>query len=211
MILNKAGFLSVILLLVLLNSCSKSSKKELPYLGFPTVQEGDTIPYSLPAFSYERQDSQSFGSEGLKGKPYLTYFFFTSCPSVCPRLTQGVLRVQRAMKGHEQAYNIIGFSIDPDRDTVEALQNYQKEYGIDSQNWHFLRGEEAAIARLGMKSFFIGISKDKGEAGGFLHSDKIILVDAEGHIRGYYSGTDSEDIKQLITDLKQLIKDTPTQ
>jgi protein SCO1/2 len=206
---NKSISLLVFVILLSLFSCQSGSKKELPILGFPTIQNGDTIPYQLPDYTYTRQDNTNFGTDNLENKPYIAYFFFTSCPMVCPRLTQGVLRVQRALKGNENDYNIIGFSIDPDRDTLEALSAYQEEYGIDKQNWHFLRGDEAAITQLGTKSFFIGISKDEGEPGGFLHSDKIILIDHDGHIRGYYSGTDSEDVKNLVADLKQLIKDTP--
>ncbi len=206
MILNKYTFFFLASIFVLLTSCNNSHKKDLPYLGFPTIENGDTINYTIPDFHFLRQDSVQFGNQELKGKPYIAYFFFTSCPSVCPRMTQGALRVQRSLGKYNEDFNIVGFSIDPKRDTAAKLRDYAQEYTVDLNNWHFLRGEESEIASIGKKAFYIGISKDKNEPGGFLHSEKMILIDAQGHIRGYYSGTDADEVKRLITEMKFLIK-----
>lgn len=206
MMLNKFSLFLVISLFFLLTSCNNSPKKELPYLGFPTVENGDTLNYTIPDFHFLRQDSIQFGNQELKGKPYIAYFFFTSCPSVCPRMTQGALRVQRSLGKYKNDFNILGFSIDPRRDTLAKLRAYAQEYTVDLNNWHFLRGEESEISAIGKKAFYIGISKDNKEPGGFLHSEKMILIDANGHIRGYYSGTDADDVKVLIKDMKFLIK-----
>lgn len=206
MMLNKYIISLVISLFFLLTSCNISHKKDLPFLGFPTVENGDTIQYTIPDFHFSRQDSVQFGNRELIGKPYVAYFFFTSCPSVCPRMTQGALRVQRSLGKYKNDFNILGFSIDPRRDTLAKLRAYAEEYTIDLDNWHFLRGEESEISSIGKKAFYIGISKDLNEPGGYLHSEKMILIDAKGHIRGYYSGTDADEVKRLITDMKFLIK-----
>ena len=204
--LNKCSLFFLISLFFLLTSCNNSHKKDLHYLGFPTVENGDTINYTIPDFQFLRQDSLMFGNKELAGKPYVAYFFFTSCPSVCPRMTQGALRVQRSLDKYNDDFNILGFSIDPRRDTLSKLRAYAQEYTVDLNNWHFLRGEESEISAIGKNAFYIGISKDNNEPGGYLHSEKMVLIDAEGHIRGYYSGTDADDVKTLIADLKYLIK-----
>lgn len=204
--LNKYSLLLIISLFFLLTSCNNSLKKDLPYLGFPTIENEDTINYTIPDFQFLRQDSLLFGNKELAGKPYVAYFFFTSCPSVCPRMTQGALRVQRSLNKYQNDFNILGFSIDPRRDTLSKLRAYAQEYTVDLNNWHFLRGEESEISAIGKNAFYIGISKDNNEPGGYLHSEKMILIDAKGHIRGYYSGTDADDVKKLIADLKYLIK-----
>ena len=195
----------IILLSLLTISCSKRKKKVLPFLGIHQVEKTDTVYYSLPEFQFTRQDSIPFGSENLKGKPYVAYFFFTSCPSVCPRMTQGAKRVQQALSSKKDTYNIVAFSIDPDRDSLSKLNKFATEYGADLKNWHFLRGLEKDIFKISEKSFYVGIDKDKNEPGGFMHSDKMILVDATGHLRGYYAGTDAGEVKKLITDLQLLI------
>lgn len=206
MILNKYSLLFIISSFFLLTSCNSSSYKDLPYLGFPTIENGDTINYTIPDFHFLRQDSLQFGNQELKGKPYIAYFFFTSCPSVCPRMTQGALRVQRSLDKYHEDFNILGFSIDPRRDTLAKLRAYAQEYSVNLDNWHFLRGEESEISKIGKEAFYIGISKDNNEPGGYLHSEKMILIDAKGHIRGYYSGTDADGVKNLISDMKYLIK-----
>ncbi len=206
MILNKYSLLFIISAIFLVTSCNNSHKKDLPYLGFPTVENGDTLNYKIPDFQFLRQDSIPFGNQELKGKPYVAYFFFTSCPSVCPRMTQGALRIQRSLGKYTEDFNIVGFSIDPRRDTLSKLKAYAQEYTVNLDNWHFVRGEESAISSVGKKAFYIGISKDDKEPGGYLHSEKMILIDAKGHIRGYYSGTDADEVKMLIADMKFLIK-----
>ena len=185
-------------------SC-RNEKVNLPYLGVHELKGNDTIYYTLPSFKFLDEDSITFSSETLKKKPYIAYFFFTSCPSVCPRMTQSVKRLQRALENKIENFNIIGISIDPERDSPSKMKKFGDEYEVDFKNWHFLTGSEEKINDLGIKGFYVGISKSPDEPGGYLHSEKLILVDKEGHLRGYYTGTDMNDVKYLIKDLKQLI------
>ena len=206
MILIKRCLPLLSIVFFLLTSCSKQKAKTLPFLGIHQYKEKDTLLYTLPTYQFMRQDSIAFGSANLKGKPYVAYFFFTSCPSVCPRMTQGAKRVQQALSNKKEAYNIVAFSIDPDRDSLAKLKTFSSEYSVDLQNWHFLRGLEEDIFKISEKSFYVGIDKNKDEPGGYMHSEKMILVDATGHLRGYYAGTDAGEVKKLITDLQLLIK-----
>ncbi|HHH53611.1 MAG TPA: SCO family protein [Bacteroidetes bacterium] len=201
---KKLSFIIFAIGLLFFLSCKKAPSK-LPYLGIHTVKNNDTVYYKLPQYAFTRQDSTLFGSNDLKGKPYVAYFFFTSCPSVCPRMTQSAKRIQTSLSKYNDKYNIVSFSIDPDRDSLSKLRSFAKKYNADLSNWHFLRGKEEKIDSIGLKGFYLGISKDKNEPGGYLHSEKMILVDKEGHLRGYYSGTDAGEVKNLIHDLKSLI------
>ena len=198
---------SILLLnLFLFTSCLSKDKKKLPFLGKHTVKSKDTVLYSIPTYNFLRQDGINFGSADLKGKPYVAYFFFTSCPSVCPRMTQGARRIQQALLKDIERYNIVAFSVDPERDTPESLKLFAKEYNADFKNWHFLRGLEKDIFKVSQKSFYVGVSKSEEEPGGYMHSEKMILVDSEGHLRGYYSGTDATDVEKLIGDLSSIMK-----
>lgn len=189
----------------LLNACIENERK-LPYLGTHSVIKNDTQYYKIPDFSFLDQNENSFGSGDLESKPYIAYFFFTSCPSICPRMSLSAKRIQTALNDYKKDFNIISFTVDPERDTYEKLREYAKEYNADTNNWHFIRGEEEVVTELGINGFFIGISRDELEPGGFLHSEKMILVDDSGHPRGYYSGTDSNEIRKLIDDMKLLIR-----
>jgi protein SCO1 len=185
-------------------SC-KDNEYKLPYLGIHGFKNNDTVYYTLPEFKFSDQNGEDFGSQELKSKPFIAYFFFTSCPSICPRMTQSAGRIQKSLEKFKNDFNIVAFSIDPDRDTFEKLKEFAERYQADLANWHFLRGDEEKINDLGIKGFYVGISKNELEPGGFLHSEKMILVDKNCHLRGYYTGSDSEEIKQLIVDMKEMI------
>ena len=197
----------IIILAIFFISCKEKKVKSLPYLGHHTIENNDTTYFQLPEFEFVKQSGDNFGSKNLKGKPYVAYFFFTSCPSICPRMTQGALRVQRSLKKYKQDFNIMAFSIDPDRDSLPKLRSYAKKYDVDLDNYHFIRGKEEVIYEVGKKGFYLGMSKDKNEPGGYLHSEKMVLVDKDAQLRGYYAGTDAGEVKNLINDLKLLIKE----
>ncbi|MBK7094949.1 MAG: SCO family protein [Saprospiraceae bacterium] len=200
---------NLIMLIILISAITliscKNNDYKLPYLGIHGFKNNDTVYYTLPEFKFSDQNGKDFGSRELKSKPYIAYFFFTSCPSICPRMTQSAGRIQKSLEKFKNDFNIVAFSIDPDRDTFEKLREFAGRYQADPVNWHFLRGEEKKINELGIKGFYVGISKDKLEPGGFMHSEKMVLVDRDGHLRGYYTGSDSEEIKQLIVDMQEMI------
>lgn len=203
--MNKLLIAAFFISLFLLNAC-KEDKIKLPYLGTHSVVNNDTQYYKIPEFSFMDQNEKYFGSDELKSKPYIAYFFFTSCPSICPRMSLSAKRIQAALINYKNDYNIVSFTVDPERDTYGKLREYAKEYNADTINWHFLRGEEEVVTELGINGFFVGISRDELEPGGFLHSEKMILVDDSGHPRAYYSGTDAAEIKRLIEDMQLLIR-----
>lgn len=138
------------------------------------------------------------------GKPYIAYFFFSHCPKICPKINSNMKYFQEQTSGLE--YNVIAHTVDPERDSVERLKFYGDEYGFDYANYNFVTGNKEEIYTLGVKSYLVPNQEDALAPGGFLHSEKLILIDSKGRIRGYYEGTEKDEVDLLIEDLKLLIK-----
>ena len=195
----------VVLAVVLLFGCTK--QKPLPKLGPVEVNEvGDSIPFSIPAFSYTRQDGEPVNNQSLKGKVYVSEFFFTSCPSICPIMTSQLLRVHEKFVG-EDRLKIVSFTLDPDYDTPARMAEHAQRLGINTQQWWFLNGDKATTYQLAQKGFFVTAIQDSTEPGGVVHSGKVSLIDGDGHVRGYYDGTVEQDVNLLINDISILLSE----
>lgn len=187
---------------------SDNSSNSLPIYGNKEFIEGidkDTIYHTVPFWSFVNQDGKYVGSNDYQGKPYVAYFFFSNCPQICPKINSN-------MKGFQDAtmdldFNVVGFTVDPERDSVERLKVYADEYGFDLTNYNFVTGFQKDIYELGVNGFLVPNSQDALAPGGFLHSEKLILIDSKSRIRGYYEGTESAQVELLKKDLKTLIED----
>jgi len=173
----------------------------------------DTIPYRIPEFEYTDQDGQVFSSKFLKGKIYVANFFFTSCPVICPAMNYNLKQVQDRFLGYDEIV-FISFTVDPDHDSVPVLKAYESEIGAENGRWFFLTGNKEDIYQTA-STFFLSAQVDEAAAGGFLHSEQLVLVDWEGRIRsrtdeqgnpiGVYTGTSAVEIGDLKDDIKVLI------
>ncbi len=148
------------------------------------------VLHQVPAFELVDADGQPFGSDELRGHVYVANFFFTRCPSICPPLMQGVARLQaRYREAGLDEIRLISISADPAYDTPEQLRAAQQSYGVDPARWRLLTGTPEAIRTLAMKGFQVahGEAVDTG-GGGFdiAHTGKLMLVDPQGGLRGYY-------------------------
>ncbi|NME69975.1 SCO family protein [Flammeovirga aprica] len=161
--------------------------------------------HRIPSFDFLNQDSVRFTNRNLEGKVYVADFFFTSCPDICKAMTSGLLRVQERFK-NEPKVELLSFSIDPNYDTPKVLKDYASKYKIDTNKWNLLTGDKQTIMDLGQCGFYITAKEEAlGQSTSLSHSDKLILVDTEGRIRGFYSGTDQEDVKRLLTEISILL------
>ncbi len=160
----------------------------------------DTSYHSVPSFQFNSQDGQLFKSESLKGNLYVAEFFFASCPGICPIMNGNMQRVQQEFLGDDNV-KIISFSIDPERDSVKALKQYADKMNAISGKWYFLTGDKQAIFDLGKQGYKLTTQQGDGGSKDFEHSDKMILIDGDGHIRGYYNGTDSAAVKDMMGDM----------
>lgn len=212
--LSKLIFLGLIFVV---NSCSTSADNEkvlaLPIVGerdveysmVDGVEVSDTLYHHVPEFKYINQDSVLVTSEELKGKIWITDFFFTSCPTICPPMTSQMKRLSEMMLDLEEHVQFISFSIDPDRDTPSKMRDYIEDYQIKATNWQFLTGDEEATHLLA-KEFFNGAERNEEIDGGFGHTTYFALVDTEGLVRGIYDGTDPLKVDDLEKDLRKLLK-----
>ncbi|MCX6183222.1 MAG: SCO family protein [Bacteroidetes bacterium] len=176
-----------------------------PILGEPDFDSitGDTIYHTIPDFSFVNQENQIVNSISFHGKIYVADFFFTTCPSICPLMTKQLTRVQKEFEG-DTTLKIISFTVDPDKDKSEVLKSYAEKNGANPQQWSFCTGEKQKIYRLGQKGFLLVEPEYRNDTIDFLHSDKLVLIDQHSRIRGFYSGTDSNEVNQLIKDIKIL-------
>lgn len=202
--------------LFLLTACEEEPDKKpkaLPYAGNYDivtyeqngVQSVDTVYPKIPAFKYLNQDSVMIRSKEMKGKVWIANFFFSNCPSICPPMISQMKRLNILTKDINKHLQFMSFSIDPTRDTPTRLREYIAENGISTKNWQFFTGDEAATHRLGIQHFLVYAADEAAAPGGFAHSDGLVLVDREGHVRGIYHGTKTEEVDQLNKDIRKLL------
>jgi len=138
-----------------------------------------------------------------EGKIVVANFFFTHCPYVYPKMTNNLKKVQKANVGDKNLL-FVSFSVDPERDSSEQLQEFARRFNIDESNWQLLTGSKKEIYRLARKSFQVIATDGDGGENDFIHSDQLVLIDAQKRIRGYYEGTEEKETDQLIKDIKKL-------
>lgn len=176
----------------------------------------------VPSFSFTNQDGKLITNKDYEGKVYVIEFFFTTCPTICPRMNSNLIQVQNTFKDFEH-FGVASFTINPDYDTPEVLKAYAENYGVSNPNWHLLTGDKESIYKLANEGFYIYAAENKDVVGGFEHSGNFALIDKNGFIRSrkdehgnpiiYYRGiiseqeqTDEEGVKEQISALKEDIK-----
>ena len=185
-------------------SCNiRPSVDELPYLGEQVYEEGKTKYHSIREFEYLDQDSNVVNNDFLSNHIYVADFFFTSCPSICPKVKQQMIKIYKEFE-NEDRLKLISFTLDPKRDSVERLKRYATNLNVKAPRWHFLTGDKDFTLDLAA-DFFVSALEDDDAPGGFDHSGKIILVDRKGHVRSFCEGTDPETLPGFIKDIKRLL------
>lgn len=161
--------------------------------------------HKIEDYSLINQNGDTISNESLKGKIYVADFFFTFCPSICPKMTSNLSRLQNAFSANQ--VQLVSFSVMPWVDSVSVLYDYASLYNIKSDQWNLLTGDTEEIYSLARKSFFaekeIGLNKKSNE---FLHTENFILVDKEGRIRGVYNGTLGLEMNRLKKDIETLLE-----
>jgi protein SCO1/2 len=172
--------------------------------------EMDTVFQTIPSFSLTDETGKTFDSNILKDKIYVTSFFFTRCGTICPKITSQLSRVQDTFLGDPEV-QFLSISVDPKYDQPEKLATYAKRFDANKGQWHFLTGEKKMIYPLVLKGFHVPLAdaseydaaiKNPDET--FIHSERLVLVDKEGIIRGFYDGTDKKEVDRLLVEIKVL-------
>ena len=209
-------FASVFIFLIIfsLTSCN-SGEQKLPILGerdwIKKTVDGkevvDTIYNTIPPFSFVNQNSDTVTEKIIDGKIYITDFFFTTCPTICPVMKRQMLKVYEKFKGNKDVM-ILSHTIDPEHDTPQVLNTFAKDLGVTGNQWQFLTGPKEKIYEIGLKSYMVVAKEDKSAEGGFLHSGAFVLVDKDKHVRGIYDGTTEEGTKRIIADIQTLLDES---
>ena len=169
-----------------------------------------------PEFSLTNQNNETISNETYEGKVYVLEFFFSTCPTICPKMNANLKQVQMQFKGQKD-FGVASITINPETDTSEDLKKHAQDLEITSENWHFLTGYKEYIYKIANKGFNMYAAENSKVNGGFEHSGLFALIDKEGNIRCrkddfgnpilYYDGLEKEGIKAITEDIKLLLQE----
>ncbi len=191
------------------------TKQKLPYLGqwqpvTKTVNGKaiqDSVAHQIAPFGFFNQDSVLVTEKDFAGKKiYVADFFFTSCPTICPKMKGQMLRLYQQFKDTKELA-FLSHSIDPRHDTVPVLKAYASKLGVNTNQWQFVTGPKEKIYEIAQKSYMTSALEDKNAAGGFVHSGAFVLVDKQLHVRGIYDGTLEDQVDKLADDIETLLQE----
>ena len=163
--------------------------------------------WDAPSFKYQTQNGDTLTNDSLKGRVYVADFIFTNCPNVCMDLSKTMAQLQQNFVDNQRV-KLVSFSVDPMRDSVAALKEYAQRYGAVRNKWYFLRGDTATIWNTVEKGFKVSVGYAKDSAGtgySFTHSEKLVLVDDQGKVRGFYNGLDKAEMDSLYNNIGLLL------
>lgn len=182
-----------------------SSDNQLPILGVKEfdTEINDSINHRVQEFAFVNQENKLITLDHLRDKVTIVNFFFTSCPSICPIMIDELKRFQQAVHG-KYDIQILSHTVDPRRDSVGKLKWFIDKKEINTINWDFVTGSQQSLYESGVYNYYLASAEDALAEGGFLHSEKFVLIDKDLHIRGYYNGTEKEDVNRLIKELEIL-------
>lgn len=203
--------LTVLGISIALMSCS-TKKSVVPYYNTPDftpfwlTNVPDTL-HTISAFSLTDQRGMPVSDKTVNNKIYIANFFFTKCLSICPKMMKHIKMLADSFRDNSNIA-FLSFSVTPELDSVPQLHKYAELKHINDERWHLLTGNKSEIYSLARKSFFaegdIGFNADSSE---FLHTEHILLVDRNKHLRGVYNGTVLLDIEKLKEDIRELLKE----
>lgn len=195
-----------------------SKEKSLPVINPVDVNEEMVDPellrigygHKIGNFSFLNQDGKLVTQQDVKGKVFVAEYFFTTCGTICPIMNVQMQRVHKVYQGNKNV-RILSFTVDPKVDTVAQMKRYAVAHGADAKSWFFLTGTQEKLYELARKSFFVlkpAETENQGDVGSdFIHTNNFVLVDKEMRIRGYYDGTNSKEVDELIGDIALLVKE----
>ena len=197
---------------MVLYNCNSSTKtsNSLPYYStadltpqWLSAKDAETV-HSIPDFAFTDQDGKMITRKTFDNKITVVDFFFTTCPSICKKLTLSLAKVQQVFTNNNDVL-LLSHSVTPEKDSVAVLKRYAKENGAINNKWHLVTGKRNEIYAIARTAYFadedMGWKKDSTT---FLHTENILLIDKQHHIRGVYKGTIPKEVDDLIADIKKL-------
>lgn len=162
--------------------------------------------HKIGSFKFKNQNNKWITNKDYENKIYVVDFFFTTCQTICPKMTNNMVWLQDKIKKNQKV-KLLSFTVFPDEDTVEVLSKYAKEKGIDSSKWNLLTGSKEAIYKLARQSFLVVKTGSPEEMYDMVHTENFALIDQKGQIRGFYNGTLLDETKKGEKNMNQLLED----
>lgn len=170
----------------------------------------------VPSFEFTNQDGKSISNSFYNEKVYVVEFFFTTCPTICPKMNENMVKIQNEFYGNLD-FGIASFSINPKYDTPSILKEYAKSHGANLKTWNFLTGDQEEIYDLANNGFTLFAGENSDAEGGFEHSGMFALIDKQGNIRSridklgnpiaFYDGLDPKGVQMIKEDISILLKE----
>ena len=203
------SILSVIIIVIIYNILNV--KKPLPIYQPAMVSDelvDSTIQYQkkyhkIADFSLLNQNGETITQETYKDKIYVADFFFTTCQTICPIMTDHMYQIQKEII-NDNAVMLLSHSVTPKIDSVAQLKKYAKEKGVIARKWNLVTGDKKQIYELARKSYLAVKTDGNGDEYDMIHTENFMLIDKKRQIRGFYDGTKREDIDRLLTDIETL-------
>lgn len=173
--------------------------------------QNNKMKHRIADFSFENQNKKIITQNDYEDVIYVADFFFTTCPTICPIMTDNMVWLQDKIKDMPNV-KLLSFSVTPDIDTPDVLRKYADEKGVMDSKWNLVTGDKKAIYYLARQSFLAVKTSTVGELYDMVHTENFILVDKKGRIRGFYDGTnlnenkgdDTKNVSELLEDINWL-------
>ena len=202
------GFVVFSVIVLSLFYSALKPKKTLPIFNPADVNPelvDSTVQYkskyhTIADFSFTNQNGKTITQKDYEGKIYVADFFFTTCATICPKMTTNLSEIQTAFANNPKV-KLLSHTVFPETDTVPVLKAYAKEHNVDDSKWNLVTGDKKEIYAMARKSYLAVKLGKPEELYDMVHTENFVLVDAKKRVRGFYDGTDKEDMKRLIEDI----------
>jgi len=206
------GIISIIIIFIIYNTLNVYQPLPIYQPAMVSTELVDsTIQYQkkyhkIADFTLVNQNGRTITQKDYKDKIYIADFFFTTCQTICPIMTDHMVNIQKKIINDNDVM-LLSHSVTPDIDSVAQLKRYALKKGVNDKKWNLVTGDKKEIYRLARKSYLA--VKDNGDGGPFdmVHTENFMLIDKKRQIRGFYDGTNEEDIDRLLNDLEILKKE----
>lgn len=175
----------------------------LPIYGNKQLETNDTIYHTIPSFSFTNQDGENITERNFDNNIYVADFFFTTCGGICPVMSTQMERIAAAYKDNHDV-RFLSHTVDPETDTIEQLKRYAIKHHADTKQWQFVTGNKKELYKIAREGYLLDAHIGDGGPDDFIHTQNFALIDKDKRIRGFYDGTSTKEIDQLIKDIKLL-------
>jgi protein SCO1/2 len=159
--------------------------------------------HTIADFSFVNQNGDTITQKNYEGKIYVADFFFTTCGSICPKMSTNLSEVQKAVLNNPKVM-LLSHTVFPEVDSVSVLKAYAVKYGVVDSKWNLVTGDKKEIYKMARKSYLAVKQGRPDQLYDMVHTENFVLVDQKRRVRGFYDGTNKEEIKRLIEDINFL-------